>query len=172
MKTGKIISYLGILFFVIFVIYIFLFIKSWNNGFGYKKGARLGALVNIEDEKYKSKYVQQYADSFFKVYPQYLPTPGDLAKTMTQGYEFIPLTNIYFDKYPRETYCVQWDGISIRFAYNYETSKEIITSATSKIAASITERMRKRLRTEVLDKIDSIISKSKDSVVAILKITF
>ena len=177
MTTGKILGYIGLTILVAFVIFVFPFVRSCNNGFGYQAGSGLGTLVDIDKEKYKSEYIEKYVDTFFKLYPQYLPTPGDLAKQMTSGYEFLNMTNIYFDKYPRETYCVQWSGtgfISVRFAYNYETREEVIENvrANSIIADGVKERMTKRLRTEILDKIDDIISKSKDSTIAIWKSPF
>jgi len=171
MKTLK---QVGLVFLIALGVVVFLFVRSCNNGFGYQAGSGLGSLVDIGHEKYKSEYIEQYVDSFFKVYPQYLPKPGDLAKSMTSGYEFLNMTNIYFDKSPRETYCVQWSGtgfISVRFAYNYETGQEIIENVRNNaiIADSIKQRMTKRLRREILDKIDSLISKSKDSSIAIWK---
>ena len=177
MTTGKVLGYIGLTILVVFGIFVFAFVRSCNNGFGYRAGSGLGSLVDIEKEKYKSEYIEKYVDTFFKVYPQYLPTPGDFAKSMTSGYEFLNMTNIYFDKYPKETYCVQWRGtgfISVRFAYNYETGEEVIENVRTKsiIADSTKKRMAKRLRVEVLDKIDSIISKSKDSTIAIWKSPF
>ena len=177
MTTGKILSYIGFTILIAFGIFVFAFVRSCNNGFGYQAGSGLGSLVDIDKKKYKSNYVEKYVDTFFKVYPQYLPTSGDLAKSMTSGYEFLHMTNIYFDKYPRETYCVQWSGtgfISVRFAYNYETGQEITENvrANSVIADSTKLRMTNRFRVEVLSKIDSIISKSKDSTIAIWKSPF
>ena len=181
MTTGKILAYIGLTILIGFgisiLVFVFSFVKSCNNSFGYQAGSGLGSLVDIDKEKYKSEYVEKYVDTFFEVYPQYLPTPGDLAKSMTSGYEFLNMTNIYFDKYPRETYCVQWSGtgfISVRFAYNYETREEVVENvrANSIIADSVKERMTKRLRTEILDKIDSIISQSNDSIIAIWKSPF
>lgn len=177
MTIGKILGFIGLAILIAFGIFVFSFVRSCNNGFGYQAGSGLGSLVDIDKEKYKSEYIEKYVDTFFKVYPQYLPTPGDLAQSMTSGYEFLNLTNIYFDKYPRETYCVQWSGtgfISVRFAYNYETREEVIENvrANSIVADSTKERMTKRLRFEVLDKIESIISKSKDSTIAIWKSPF
>lgn len=134
----------------------------------------IGSLVDIDEEKYKDEYLMKYVDTFFKIYPQYKPVPGDLAKSMTSGYEFLNMTNIYFNKYPRETYCVQWSGtgfVSVRFAYNYEKNEEVIDNpeANAIVPQQEKERMAKRFRFEILDKIDSIISKSKDSVIAIWK---
>lgn len=177
MTIGKVLSFITLVILLVLGIFAILFVRSCKNGFGYQAGSGLGSLVDIDKEKYKSEYIEKYVDTFFKIYPQYLPASGDLAKSMTSGYEFLNMTNIYFDERPRETYCVQWSGtgfISVRFAYNYETREEIIENvrANSTIADSIKERMTKRLRIEVLNKIDSIISKSKDSAIAIWKPPF
>ncbi len=177
MTLGKIINYISLAVFVALVVFIIMFVRSCDKGFGYKAGSGLGSLVDIEKEKYKSEYIEKYVDTFFKIYPRYKPLPGDLAKSMTSGYEFLNLTNIYFDTFPKETYCVQWSGtgfISVRFAYDYEKNEEVVenTRANAIIADSVKQRMTKRLRIEVLDKLDSIISKSSDSAIAIWKPPF
>jgi hypothetical protein len=170
MKTLK---YIGIIIAIIVAIFIFSFVRSCNDGFGYQAGSGLGSLVDIGHEKYKSKYLAQYVDTFFKIYPKYRVDSGDFTiKNMTSSYDFLHLTNIHFDNYPKETYCVQWSGtgfISVRFAYNYEINEEVVENPRNDrlISDSIKDRMTQRLRTEVLDRIDSIISKSKDSTVAI-----
>jgi hypothetical protein len=174
------IKILGLVILVVFgsvAIFLIMFVKACNNGFGYQAGSGLGSLVDIDEEKYKSEYIEKYVDTFFKVYPRYKPQAGDLANSMTSGYEFLNLTNIYFDTYPRETYCVQWSGtgfISVRFAYDYEKGEEVIENsrANAIVADSIKQRMTKRLKTEVLSRIDSIISKSADSLIAIWKPPF
>ena len=176
MKSSKIFGYIGIVILItIFggaIYFVVSFVKSCNHGFGYQAGSGLGSLVDIDKEKYKSEYVKRYYDTLLKIYPKYKPLPGDLAKNMTSGYEFLNMTNIYFPDYPNETYCVQWNGtgfISVRFAYNYVTNEEVIENvrANSIISDSVKDRMTKRLRVEILDKIDSIIATSKDSSEAI-----
>ena len=173
-------SYKKILLLIIIIgctCFIIRFIKSCNYGFGFQAGSGLGSLVDIGNEKYKSEYVKKYAEFFLKANPQYLTPKDDPANAMTSGYEFLEMTNIYFDKYPKEIYCVQWNGtgfISVRFAYNCETKEEVVENRRENVLIpdSTKERMTRRLRVEVLDKIDSIISKSKDSVNAISKLTF
>lgn len=156
------------------IIAIVWFFVELNRGFGYKAGSGLGSLVDIDNEKYKHEYVAKYLDSFFKVYPYCMRDSGDYIKPMIRGYEFLNLSNIYFRTHPRETYCVQWSGtgfISVRFAYDYENGIDVFENerAGALIADSVKQRMTTRLRTEVLDKIDSIIAKSADSTVAIYK---
>ena len=167
----KVLKYLGYLILLIFVV-IAIFIYQFLNGNFYQAGSGLGSLVDIDNEKYKSEYVKKYAEFFLKANPQYLTTQDDPAKAMTSGYEFLEMTNINFEKPPKEIYCVQWSGtgfISVRFAYNCETREEIVENTRENILIpdSTKERMTKRLRIEVLDRIDSIISKSKDSLIAI-----
>ena len=177
MTTGKILGTIAVIILIAAGIFVFSFVRSCNNGFGYQAGSGVGSLVDIGDDRYKCEYMQKYVDTFFKIYPQYRPTAGDLAKNMTSGYEFLEMTNIYFKKYPNETYCVQWCGtgfVSVRFAYNYQTNQEVIENvrANSIIPDSEKERMTKRFKNEVISKIDSIISKSKDSLIAILKVSY
>ena len=54
--------------------------------------------------------------------------------------------------------------MQFRFAYNYETGQEVLENTREKVYADEheKERMTKPLRVEVLDRIDSIIAKSKD----------
>lgn len=178
MKKANIGGYIGItiLLFVFGTVFYFIvsFVKSCNNGFGVQPGSGIGSLANIEQGKYQDEYIEKYVDSFFKIYPQYKPVPGDLAKSMTSSYEFLKMTNFYFEKYPRETYCVQWRGtgfISIRFAYNYQKNEEVIDNSKANMQVSSDEkrRIKTRFTNEILNKIDSIISKSKDSSIAIWK---
>ena len=84
MTTGKILGYIGLTILVAFGIFAFAFVRSCNNGFGYQAGSGLGSLVDIDKEKYKSEYIEKYVDTFFKLYPQYLPTPGDLARASSR----------------------------------------------------------------------------------------
>jgi hypothetical protein len=148
------------------IIFIQLF-RACHDGFGYRAGSGLGSLVDIGDEKYKDSYLKQYADTFLILYPQYKVPENDPAVYMTEGYEFLNMTKFYFDKEPRETYCVQWEGtgfISVRFAYNYESKEVVLENDRDKVFVDEHEkqRMTKRLRTEILDRIDSIIAKSAD----------
>lgn len=137
-------------------------------------GSSIGSIVNIEKEKYKDEYLKKYSDTFFKVYPQFKPLHGDRAKSTFEGYEFLKITYFYFNKSPRETYGVQWSGtgyVSIRFAYNYEKNEAVIENSNIDSIILVKERNRisLRFRNEILDKIDSIISNSSDSVIAIMK---
>ena len=174
MKAIKILGLVVLVVFGAVAIALIIFVRACNDGFGYRAGSGLGSLVDIDGEKYKSEYLEKYVDTFFTAYPRYKPRSGDLTESMTSGYEFLNLTSIYFDSYPRETYCVQWSGtgfISVRFAYDYEKGEEVIENerANAMVADSIKQRMTKRLKTEVLSRIDSIISKSADSSIAIWK---
>jgi hypothetical protein len=179
MKLTTITGYIGVATILIIfggaTFFFITFVQSCNNGNLYQAGSGVGSLVDIEKEKYKSEYLKKYADTLLKHYPQYNPLPNDILKSMTAGDDVLDITNIYFSKYPKETYSVQWSGtgfISVRFAYDYEKGEEIIENIrkNSIIGDSVKERMTKRFRIEILDKIDSIISKSKDSINAILKL--
>jgi len=172
MTSKNIFAIIGWAVLIAVIIFITIFVRSCNNGFGYQAGSGLGSLVDISGEKYKHRYLQQYADSFFVLYPQYKVPANDPTKYMTSGYEFLHLTKFYFDQKPREIYCVQWEGsgfISVRFAYSYETNQEILENTRDKVYVDDHEkdRMTKRLRTEILDRIDSIIATSKDKDSAI-----
>ena len=81
------------------------------------------------------------------------------------------MTKFYFDKPPKEIYCVQWQGIDVRMAYDVDRNEMIIENPRNNvyIDKAEKERMSKRLRLEVIDKIDSIISKSPDRDSALLK---
>lgn len=152
MKKRKILGFIALVIFGSVAIYSIIFVRACNNGFGYQAGSGLGSLVDIDNEKYKSEYIEKYVDTFFKVYPRYKATADDVAKQMTSGYEFLNLTNIYFNTYPREIYCVQWSGtgfISVRFAYNYEKGEEVIENlrANAIVADTLKQRMTKRLET-------------------------
>lgn len=169
MSTVKVFTYFVL---IIFVIVVFLFGRACENGFGYQAGSGLGSLADIENEKYKCEYLQQYADTFFSIYPQYKLPAGNSAETMIVGDNFMNLSAIYFDIFPGETYFVQWCGtgfISVRMAYNNQMRKPIVENvrADAIVADSTKERIAKRFRTEVLNKIDSIIAASKDSTNAI-----
>ena len=173
----RVLKIFGVVLFSALCVFVFAFIKSCNNGFGYKAGSGLGSLVDVGGEKYKSEYLQKNADTFFTIYPEYKPLAGDRTNEMTRGYEFLNLTSIYFKHYPTETYCVQWSGtgfISVRFAYSYERNEEVLENTRDNVIVpeSEKERMTKRFKTEVLARIDSIIAKSKDSIMAIYKPAF
>jgi hypothetical protein len=165
----KIFKYIGLFALISIVIYAILFVRVW---FGYQAGSGLGSLVDIDSQKYQSRYLEKYADTFFSIYPQY-KVPPIQANNITDGYEFLHLTSFYFDTKPREIYCIQWEGtgfISMRFAYNYETDRNVIENHRQKRYVDQNEklRMEKRLITEVLNRIDSIIAKSKDRDSAIV----
>jgi hypothetical protein len=158
-------------------IFVIQFIRSCNDGFGYRAGSGLGSLVDIGGEKYKHSYLRQYADTFFILYPQYKVPANDPTAYLTSGYEFLNLTKFYFDEEPREIYCVQWEGtgfISVRFAYSYATGKAVVENERDKVYVDEEDkqRMTKRLRTEILDRIDSIIDKSVDRDSAIFVLPF
>jgi len=172
MTTKKVFNIIGLTILTALIIIIISFVRSCNSGFGYQAGSGLGSLVDIGGEKYKHSYLQKYADTFFLIYPQYKVPKSDPTTNMTSGYEFLNLTKFYFDTKPREIYCVQWEGtsfISVRFAYNYETGQEVLENTREKVYVDKMQkqRMTKRLRNEILDKIDSIISKSQDKDSAI-----
>lgn len=176
MTIGKIIGYILLIVLGVCLVFVVLFVRSCNNGELYQAGSGVGSLADIDSEKYKSEYLQKYTDSFFKLYPRY-KLSEEQQKQRASTSEVLDLTNIYFPESPREIYSVQWSGtgfISVRFAYNCENSEEITENIrmNSIIADSVKERIAKRFRMEILDKIDSIISKSKDSTVAIWKPTF
>ncbi len=176
MTVGKIIGYGLFVILGVCLVFVVIFIRSCKNGELYQAGSGVGSLVDIDSEKYKSEYLQKYADSFFKLYPKY-KLSEEQEKERASTTEVLDLTNIYFAENPREIYSVQWSGtgfISVRFAYDCENFRDITENVrmNSIIADSVKERMTKRFRKEVLDKIDSIISKSKDSTVAIWKPAF
>jgi hypothetical protein len=151
---------------------IIVFVRACNNGFGYQAGSGLGSLADIGNEKYKHSFLKKYSDTFFVIYPEYRVPASDPTERMTSGYEFLDMTKFYFSETPKEIYCVQWEGtgfVSVRFAYNYETGVEVIENRREKVyvAEDEKERIAKRLRVEILDKIDSIIARSKDKDSAI-----
>lgn len=150
------------------------FIMACKYGIGYQAGSGLGSLVDVADDKYKCEYLQQYADTFLSIYPQYKLPPGNSAESMIGDDNFMNLTSIYFDNYPRQTYFVQWCGtgfVSVRMAYDNQKREAIVENIRENviITDSIKKEMTKRFKTEVLSKIDSIISVSKDSTNAIQK---
>jgi hypothetical protein len=158
------------------LVFVFLFVRACNKGELYQAGSGVGSLVDIDKEKYQSDYLQKYADTFFKAYPKYKLSP-EQEQLRHSTSEVLDLTDIYFDEHPKEIYSVQWSGtgfISIRFAFDCENFQEITenTRLNSIIADSVKERIEKRFRKEVLNRIDSIISMSKDSTEAIRKPAF
>ena len=174
MTTRRIFMFIFFAIVISAIVFLSKIKKSFDSGDFYQAGSGLGSVFDISKEKYKSQYLQKYADTFLRVYPHYKPTSADYATSMTSGYEFLDMTNIFFENYPMETYCVQWTGtgfISIRFAYNYEKNQAVIENTRENLTVpdNEKERMAKRFRSEVLDKMDSIISKSADSIVAIRK---
>jgi hypothetical protein len=174
MPTKKILSYFGWVILIILALIAFVFVRAWKNGFGYGAGSGVGSLVDVADKKYKCEYLQQYVDTFFSIYPQYKLPSGNSAESMIDGDNFMHLTSIYFDSYPRQTYFVQWCGtgfVSVRKAYDNQKREVIIENLREGVVVtdSVKEMMKKRFETEVLAKIDSIISTSKDSANAISK---
>jgi signal peptidase I len=155
----------------VYLFYIWV-INSWTNSM--QPGSSIGSIVNIEKEKYKDEYLKKYSDTFFKIYPQFKPLQDDRAKFTFAGYDFLKITYFYFNKTPRETYGVQWSGtgfVSIRFAYNYDKNEAVIENSNTDSIISVKERNRMsiRFRKEILDKIDSLITNSRDSSIAIMK---
>lgn len=173
MSAKRTLSYFGGLILVILALIAFVFVRTCNNGFVYRAGSGVGSLVDIADEKYKCEYLQQYVDTFFGIYPQYKLPPGNSAESVIGDDNFMHLTTIYFDNSPRQTYFVQWCGtgfVSVRIAYDNQKKDFIVENIRENVVVtdSIKKAMTKRFKTEVLDKIDSIISTSKDSANAIL----
>ena len=128
-------------------------------------------MTTVENYKYHQNFYEKYADTFLLKFPQYKIPNDDPSAYMTSGYEFLNMTKFYFDKSPKEIYCVQWQGIDVRMAYNVDRNEIIIENPRNNvyIAKSEKERMRRRLRTEVIDKIDSLIAYSLDKDSALLK---
>jgi hypothetical protein len=167
----KILAYIAFTFVGIIVIVFILTIKSLYNGDLYQAGSGLGSVTSVENYKYDQDYYQKYADSFLLKFPQYQVPKDDPSTTMTAGYEFLNMTKFYFNKPPREIYCVQWQGIDVRMAYNVDNNEMIIENLREKVYVDKAEkeRMSKRLRTEVIDIIDSIIENSADKDSALLQ---
>ena len=175
MTFGKILSYIGLTILIVLFIGVILLWRACNNGELYQAGSGLGSLTHIDKYKFKSAYYKRYSDSLFNKFPKYVVPKDDPSFYMTQGYEFLNMTKFYFDKSPREIYCVQWEqGINVRMAYNVDSNNSIIENPRKNIIIPNFEkdRMRNRLRTEIIDKLDSLIENSADKDSAILKIHF
>ena len=168
MTIGKILGYIGLTILIVFVVFVILFARSCNNGGLYQAGSGLGSVTTIENYKYQQQYYEKYADTFLAKFPEYKVPNDDPSAHMTSGYKFLNMTKFYFDKSPKEIYCVQWQGIDVRMAYNVDRDEMIIENPRDKvyIDKKEKERISKRLRAEVIDKLDSIIANSvdKDSV--------
>jgi hypothetical protein len=171
MTIGNIFRYIGLTLLIVIIITIILFARACNNGALYQAGSGLGSVTTVENYKYQQRYYAKYADTFLVAFPNYQVPKDDPSQSMTSGYEFLNMTKFYFDKSPREIYCVQWQGIDVRMAYNVDNNEMIIENPRSKVYIDKAEKVRMsvRLRTEIIDKIDSIISKSTDKDSAILK---
>ncbi len=171
MTIGKILGYISLTVAIVFIVVAILFVRSCNNGDLYQAGSGLGSVATVDNYKYQQQYYEKYADTFLAEFPKYKVPKDDPSDYMTSGYEFLNMTKFYFDKTPREIYCVQWQGIDVRMAYNVDNNEMIIENPRDKvyIDKAEKERMSKRLRTEVIDKIDSIIAHSPDKDSALLK---
>jgi len=172
MKSMKIGGIIGLIVLGIILIAVISLVRACNSGFGYQAGSGLGSLVDIGHEKYKAEYLKRYADTFFRLYPQYKVPNGDPSEYVATSYDFLDMTKFYFNSNPQETYFVQWEGtgfISVRFAYDYRTGQQVLENPRNKVFVSEKEkeRMTNRLRFEILDRIDSIIAASKDKDSAI-----
>jgi len=158
----RVIAFIALIFTATVIILFFLALRSLTNGSLYQAGSGLGSVASVENYKYDQDYYQKYADTFLLKFPQYQVPQNDPSASMTSGYEFLNMTKFYFNKPPREIYCVQWQGIDVRMAYNVDSYEMIIENPRNKvfIDKAEKERMSKRLRTEVIDKIDSLIARS------------
>lgn len=174
MTFRKILGYIGWPILIIIIVGIFLLWRACNSGDLYQAGSGLGSVTRIDKYKFKSSYYKRYSDSLFSKFPKYRVPNEDPSFYMTQGYEFLNMTKFYFDKSPKEIYCVQWQGIDVRMAYNVDRNKSIIENPRNNIFIPTSEknRMRNRLQTEIIDKLDSLIENSADKDSAILKTTF
>ncbi len=171
MKVLKVAGYtIFALLAVIIIAGIFLD-NALKGGKVYQAGSGLGSVTSLEIYKYRQEYYEKYADTFLMKYPQYQAPKDDPSTYMTSGYEFLNMTKFYFDKLPREIYCVQWQGIDVRMAYDIDNNEMIIENPRAKVYIDQVEkeRMRKRLRTEVIDRMDSIIAASADKDSALLE---
>lgn len=171
MTLGKILGYIGLTVLIVFIVLVILFVRSCNNGDLYQAGSGLGSVTTVDNYKYQQQYYKKYADTFLKIFPKYKISKDDPSAYMTSGYEFLNMTKFYFDKSPKEIFCVQWQGIDVRMAYNIDSNEMIIENPRDKVYIDKIEkeRMSKRLRIEVIDKIDSIIANSVDKDSALLK---
>jgi len=171
MTFGKILGYISWTILIVIIIAAILLWRSCNNGDLYQAGSGLGSVTTVENYKYQQDFYEKYADTFLIKFPQYKVPKEDPSDYMTSGYEFLNMTKFYFDKPPKEIYCVQWQGIDVRMAYNVDKNEMIIENPRSKVLIDKTEkeRMSKRLKTEVIDKIDSLIANSVDKDSALLK---
>src|SRR5258705_3525294 len=128
-------------------------------------GSGLGSVATLEHYTYEGKYYAKYADIFLLKFPQYKVPIEDTS--LASGYEFLNMTKFYFDKTPKEIYCVQWEGtgfIEVRLAYSIDKRKDIIENKRDNLFVDESEKQRigNRLRHEIIDKIDSIINSSED----------
>ena len=133
MTLGKILGYAALTVFIVTSVLIFLFIRACNNGDLYQAGSGLGSVTRIDKYKFKSEFYEKFSDSLFSKFPEYKVPKDDPSLYMTQGYEFLGMTKFYFNKTPKEIYCVQWQGIDVRMAYNLEDNKEIIENLRNNV---------------------------------------
>lgn len=167
---NKVLGYAGLIILVIILVVFILFVRACKNGDLYQAGSGLGSVTSVDNYKYQQQYYEKYADSFLLKFPQYRVPKDDPSANMTSGYEFLNLTKFYFATPPREIYCVQWQGIDVRMAYNIDRGEEIIENPRQNvyIDKKEKERMSERLRNEIIKKIDSLIANSKDKDSALI----
>jgi hypothetical protein len=167
MTLGKISGYTALTIFIVISVLFFLLIRACHNGDLYQAGSGLGSVTRIDKYKFKSEFYEKFSDSLLSKFPEYRVPKDDPSFYMTQGYEFLNMTKFYFNKTPKEIYCVQWQGIDVRMAFNVDDYKEVIENSRNNVFVPRDEkdRMRKRLQTEIIDKLDSMITNSvyKDS---------
>jgi hypothetical protein len=171
MTIGKVLGYSGLTVLIVFSFFIVQSIISCNGGSLYQAGSGLGSVATVKNYKYGQRYYEKYADTFLLKFPKYRVPADDPSAPMTSGYEFLNMTKFYFDKPPREIYCVQWQGIDVRMVYNVDRNEMITENPRNNVLIDTLEkeRMSRRLKTEIIDKIDSIIGSSIDRDSALLK---
>ncbi len=127
-------------------------------------GSGLGTNATVEVEKYKTEYRRKYGDSLKSIYPE-LQVPNS-TNPIYDGYEFLKLQAFQLNTPPKEIYYIQWEGtgfIEVRMAYNLEDNTWLNHNTTT------SNRVKKRFKKEILNKIDSLItiSPEKDSAIFI-----
>ena len=167
MTTKKTFNYIGLTIVIAFLLVIIFLLKTCENEFGYQAGTGLGSIADIDSTKYKDEFYIKYVDSFFKLFPAYKKPDSIYGSNQASSYDFLHLTPFYFNKKPKEIYYVQWQGtgfISVRFGYNLDRHEEIFENPRNETDIDEQEKLRikNRFRHEILDRIDSLISVSKD----------
>jgi hypothetical protein len=162
-----------ILWTLLIAIILFAIVRAHNSGFGYGRQG-LGSIAYIDSTKYKDEYYIKYVDTFFKYFPTYKKPDSISGSILVSSYEFLNLTPFYFDKNPKEIYYVQLDGgIYVRFGFNIDKQEEVFENSNNPSSDEQEKlRIKERFRHEILDKIDSLISVSKDKDSAIWKPPF